>query len=243
MILLDGKKLSEKVLNDVKLKVDSMSKKPHLVVILVGEDPASKIYVKNKNDDIRIAAHFPEIGGTGMANGDRTVCVKKQHCLGLADDIRAAYYNALLAANVNSASLKECHNARRGAGKEGIIADHDLAHVLGVEGVNVLLRIYSHNYFVLIKMLGERELTENSVYLLALVELVNERVKLFLSCIFGKLVGLGIESHLVARAFFIANVDLRRGVLANYNYSKSGAHTAFCDELFCCFLYLGSYSS
>ena len=26
MILLDGKKLSEKVLNDVKLKVDSMSK-------------------------------------------------------------------------------------------------------------------------------------------------------------------------------------------------------------------------
>ena len=48
MILLDGKKLSEKVLNDVKLKVDSMSKKPHLVVILVGEDPASKIYVRNK---------------------------------------------------------------------------------------------------------------------------------------------------------------------------------------------------
>lgn len=48
MILLDGKKLSEKVLNEVKLKVDSMSKKPHLVVILVGEDPASKIYVRNK---------------------------------------------------------------------------------------------------------------------------------------------------------------------------------------------------
>ena len=48
MILLDGKKLSEKVLNDVKLKVDSMSKKPHLVVFLVGEDPASKIYVRNK---------------------------------------------------------------------------------------------------------------------------------------------------------------------------------------------------
>ena len=48
MILLDGKKLSGKVLNDVKLKVDSMPKKPHLVVILVGEDPASKIYVRNK---------------------------------------------------------------------------------------------------------------------------------------------------------------------------------------------------
>jgi methylenetetrahydrofolate dehydrogenase (NADP+)/methenyltetrahydrofolate cyclohydrolase len=48
MVILDGKKVSEKILNEVKLKVDLMAKKPHLVVILVGEDPASKIYVKNK---------------------------------------------------------------------------------------------------------------------------------------------------------------------------------------------------
>lgn len=48
MILLDGKRVSEKVLNDVKSKVEQMSIKPHLVVILVGDDPASKIYVKNK---------------------------------------------------------------------------------------------------------------------------------------------------------------------------------------------------
>lgn len=47
-MILDGKKVSEKVLNEVKLKVGLMSVKPHLVVILVGEDTASKIYVKNK---------------------------------------------------------------------------------------------------------------------------------------------------------------------------------------------------
>ncbi len=47
-MILDGKKVSEKVLNEVKLKVESMSVKPHLVVILVGEDTASRIYVKNK---------------------------------------------------------------------------------------------------------------------------------------------------------------------------------------------------
>lgn len=47
-MILDGKKVSEKVLNEVKLKVESMSVKPHLVVILVGDDSASKIYVKNK---------------------------------------------------------------------------------------------------------------------------------------------------------------------------------------------------
>ena len=48
MILLDGKSVSEKVLNAVKSRVEQMSVKPHLVVILVGDDPASKIYVKNK---------------------------------------------------------------------------------------------------------------------------------------------------------------------------------------------------
>ena len=48
MILLDGKKVSEKILEEVKQKVESLPQKPHLVVILVGEDPASKIYVRNK---------------------------------------------------------------------------------------------------------------------------------------------------------------------------------------------------
>ena len=47
-MLLDGKKVAEKILEEVKTKVQRMNKKPHLVVILVGEDPASKIYVKNK---------------------------------------------------------------------------------------------------------------------------------------------------------------------------------------------------
>lgn len=48
MIILDGKKVSEKVLSEVKYKVSSMSKKPHLAVILVGDNSASKIYVRNK---------------------------------------------------------------------------------------------------------------------------------------------------------------------------------------------------
>ncbi len=47
-MILDGKKVSQKVLNEVKEQVAKLNKKPHLVVILVGEDAASKIYVRNK---------------------------------------------------------------------------------------------------------------------------------------------------------------------------------------------------
>jgi len=52
MVILDGKKVSEKILENVKNNVSktlSLTKKnPHLAVILVGNDPASKVYVKNK---------------------------------------------------------------------------------------------------------------------------------------------------------------------------------------------------
>lgn len=47
-MILDGKQVSAKILEKVKDEVQKLSKRPHLVVILVGENPASKIYVKNK---------------------------------------------------------------------------------------------------------------------------------------------------------------------------------------------------
>lgn len=47
-MILDGKAVSLKILDNVRKKVDVLEKKPHLVVILVGDNPASKIYVRNK---------------------------------------------------------------------------------------------------------------------------------------------------------------------------------------------------
>ena len=46
--ILDGKKLRDNIIENLKAKVDTFNKKPTLVVILVGENPASKIYVNNK---------------------------------------------------------------------------------------------------------------------------------------------------------------------------------------------------
>lgn len=53
MILLKGKELADLILADIKLKISSDSNKdnfikPGLAVILVGNDPASEIYVKHK---------------------------------------------------------------------------------------------------------------------------------------------------------------------------------------------------
>ena len=50
--LIDGKKLAKEIREELKLEVDELKKQgitPKLAVILVGEDPASKVYVKNKS--------------------------------------------------------------------------------------------------------------------------------------------------------------------------------------------------
>ena len=52
MILIDGKKAAAELREELKVEVSELKSKynkvPGLTVILVGEDPASKIYVKNK---------------------------------------------------------------------------------------------------------------------------------------------------------------------------------------------------
>ena len=46
--ILDGKRLRDKILGELKTRLEKYDKKPTLVVILVGDNPASKIYVNNK---------------------------------------------------------------------------------------------------------------------------------------------------------------------------------------------------
>ena len=54
-IILDGKAVAAKVKDGVKAQVEALAKEnkriPCLAVILVGEDPASAVYVRNKKKD------------------------------------------------------------------------------------------------------------------------------------------------------------------------------------------------
>lgn len=47
-VILDGKTLSNKIIEDLRNKTQTLTKKPKLAVILVGDNPASQIYVRNK---------------------------------------------------------------------------------------------------------------------------------------------------------------------------------------------------
>lgn len=49
-ILIKGKELSQKILENIRQEVLSLDKKPGLAVIIVGSNPASKVYVSKKKD-------------------------------------------------------------------------------------------------------------------------------------------------------------------------------------------------
>jgi len=48
MKLIDGKAISQEIQERLKCEIEKLDKKPGLAVILVGEDPASCVYVRNK---------------------------------------------------------------------------------------------------------------------------------------------------------------------------------------------------
>lgn len=45
---IDGKKIAQKILDELNTKVQKLNVNPHLAIILIGNDPASKTYVKQK---------------------------------------------------------------------------------------------------------------------------------------------------------------------------------------------------
>ena len=47
-VVMDGKALAAKIREQVRLQVEQMERKPGMAMVLVGEDPASQVYVRNK---------------------------------------------------------------------------------------------------------------------------------------------------------------------------------------------------
>ena len=48
MIIIDGKQISKEIKEQLKSEIDANGYKPCLEVIIVGDDPASQIYVSSK---------------------------------------------------------------------------------------------------------------------------------------------------------------------------------------------------
>ena len=87
-IIMDGKRLRDKILSNLKSEIEDFTKKPVLAVILVGDDPASRIYVNNKKktaENIGIKSIVIEY----PANIEEEVLLKKIENLNSDDEVNA----------------------------------------------------------------------------------------------------------------------------------------------------------
>lgn len=58
--ILDGKKTAEKIVKEIWQRVKTMKIKPGLVFVLVGNNPASKVYIENKDKACKNAGFYTE---------------------------------------------------------------------------------------------------------------------------------------------------------------------------------------
>lgn len=59
-VVMDGKALAAKVKEEVRLKAQKLSRRPGLAVVLVGDDPASRVYVNGKKKDCEECGFYSE---------------------------------------------------------------------------------------------------------------------------------------------------------------------------------------
>ncbi len=60
MNIINGKKIAQNLRNDITAKVKLLNRSPGLAVILVGDDPASAVYVRNKDNACKEVGFYSE---------------------------------------------------------------------------------------------------------------------------------------------------------------------------------------
>lgn len=68
--IIDGKKISGKILNDLKSKIKNLKQKPGLALVLVGDNPASEIYVGSKEKMTKEVGFYCERHDLGKNIGE-----------------------------------------------------------------------------------------------------------------------------------------------------------------------------
>ena len=58
--IINGKKIAEKIISEIKSKVKNMGEKPGLALVMVGSNPASEVYVNFKEKDSKEAGFYCE---------------------------------------------------------------------------------------------------------------------------------------------------------------------------------------
>lgn len=75
-VLIKGKEVAEKIFEDLKSEVEKLEHKPGIAVVIIGEDPASKVYVRKKNETAqKIGYNSKEIALSSNTSQEELLCI------------------------------------------------------------------------------------------------------------------------------------------------------------------------
>jgi len=59
-VIIDGKQIAKNLRSSIAEQVTKLDRKPGLAVVLVGDDPASEVYVRNKDNACKEVGFYSE---------------------------------------------------------------------------------------------------------------------------------------------------------------------------------------
>ena len=180
------------------------------------------------DENVGRAGDAGQIAGAAVADGHRGVAARaalhEHDGHRLADDVAAAHHHDVGPGDCDVVPQQHLLDAVGRAGQKSRPALHDPAHVLGMEGVDVLERIDGLRARVLVDLLRQRQLHQDAVDRRVAVEPVDQGQKLVGGGFGRGAVQLAGDAGLLAGLLLVANVDLAGRVFAHQHGRQAGRH-------------------
>ena len=167
------------------------------------------------DEDVSATADGGEIFCARVADGDGGVGIGEEHGEGLADDVTASDDYRFLALGGDIGAAEDLHASERGARDKAGALGAEIADVDGVKSIDVLLRRDGEEDALGIDLGGKGKLDEDSVDVIASVELFDESEEIFRGGAFRWCDQFAEDSDLFAGSHLAADIGLRGGIGSN----------------------------
>lgn len=150
------------------------------------------------DDDVCVLEVELEVGGLGVADGDRGIGSVQQLSDGATDNVASADDDGVLAGKLNTSLLEQSDDSLGGAGREDGLAAAlgELADVVGAEPVDILLVSDGGRDVGLRDVLRKGQLDEDAVDRVVVVEAKDLLEQLDLGNVLGEVKQLAVDAGL-----------------------------------------------
>ena len=169
-----------------------------------------------------------------MAHGDSGVAILLlHHQLGhrFAHDVASAQDDAFLATGRDVVMLQEGKDAQRRGRDEARHAQCHASHVYGMETIHILAIVYRHGHLLLVNMLRQRKLHDESVHILILVQPVNAGQEFLFSHIILISNECRLKATFLASQDLVLHIGLASSVVSHEHSNQMRLLSALCHNL------------